>query len=457
MSEIGEEILIIKMYVGDFNNENIGHEIINFFKTDNGEEYIYIPAYGGMGKGHYKKINYIILTTGIENDRVKVLAMAEIDRDDEIINQIDLEKEHGDEKINQLQKEIIDEKDIRYGNQKLYDIMQYNKGDSKAIYISYKVKKILRVKKDIFICNHSYAEENNPKVLNNPEKYIILNDIVKTKIRQLPSQKMYAIISENAEKNNYESIKQLLENDNLEAEDTTEKVNIERYSKKNSVNFLHMCQKENEEQIYTNMLYYWFTRKINEHSMFELFVMDFMKQQGIKKIPIDDYSLSKESKSGSGRMDMLAQSSKNVIIIENKIKAKLHHVDKENKTTQLSKYIDDVHKGKYKNDDENEEKRNIYGIIFIPNYNLSQIENEIENLEENYEKIKKIYRIVTYDNLYEFFKKYENNISLKNDLFYKYYEDFLNALYSQHYNNINDKLREDREIKFVNAIKMLNK
>lgn len=190
MSEIGEEILIIKMYVGDFNNENIGHEIINFFKTDNGEEYIYIPAYGGMGKGHYKKINYIILTTGIENDRVKVLAMAEIDRDDEIINQIDLEKEHGDEKINQLQKEIIDEKDIRYGNQKLYDIMQYNKGDSKAIYISYKVKKILRVKKDIFICNHSYAEENNPKVLNNPEKYIILNDIVKTKIRQLPSQKM---------------------------------------------------------------------------------------------------------------------------------------------------------------------------------------------------------------------------------------------------------------------------
>ncbi len=48
MKEIGEEILIVKMYVGDFNNENIGHEIINFFKTDDNEEYIYVPAYGGM-------------------------------------------------------------------------------------------------------------------------------------------------------------------------------------------------------------------------------------------------------------------------------------------------------------------------------------------------------------------------------------------------------------------------
>ena len=32
MKEIGEEVLIVKMYVGEFNNENIGHEIINFLK-----------------------------------------------------------------------------------------------------------------------------------------------------------------------------------------------------------------------------------------------------------------------------------------------------------------------------------------------------------------------------------------------------------------------------------------
>ena len=51
-----------------------------------------------MRAGHYEKINYIIFTTGLENNRVKVLAMAEIDRNDEIIKKIDIEKERGDEK-----------------------------------------------------------------------------------------------------------------------------------------------------------------------------------------------------------------------------------------------------------------------------------------------------------------------------------------------------------------------
>ena len=467
MKEIGEEILIVKMYVGDFNNENIGHEIINFFKTDDNEEYIYVPAYGGMGAGHYEKINYIIFTTGIENNRVKVLAMAEVDRDDEIMNKIDIEKEHGDEKISKTQRDIIDKKNITYGKQKLYDIMKYNKGNTEAIYITYKVCKILKAKKDIYICNDSFAKKNQ-QVVKKPEKYIILKDTVKKikdnkieeKIRQLPSQKMYAIINQNKEKNNYESMKQLLENDNWEKEDTTEKVNIEKYSKENNINFLHMCQKEDDEQIYTNMLFYWFTRKIDEHSMFELFVSDFiMNSKEIKKFPVDNYSLYKESKSGSGRMDMLAIGSKNIIIIENKIKAQLHHVDKEKGTTQLSDYISDVENGKYKKDDENNQKeqRKILGMIFIPNYNVLQIENEIKNLEKDYKEIKEIYRIITYDDLYNFFKAYKNDIRLKNDLFYKYYEDFLDTLHNQHYDNINDKLREDIEIKFINAIKILNK
>ena len=64
---------------------------------------------------------------------------------------------------------------------------------------------------------------------------------------------------------------------------------------------------------------------------------------------------------------------------------------------------------------------------------------------------------LNYDDLYNFFKAYKNDIRLKNDLFYKYYEDFLDTLHNQHYDNINDKLREDIEIKFINAIKILNK
>ena len=215
MSERKEEILIVKMYVGDFNNENIGHEIINFFKTDDGEEYIYVPAYGGIGKGHYKNINHIIFTTGIEDNKLKILAKAEIDREDEVINEIQIEKEYGDENINDKQKKIIDRKNITYGKQKLYNIMQYNQGSDKAIYITYKVKKILKSQKDIYICNASYKEEHIEEVKEDPQKYIILKDKVngKDKERQIPKQKMYAIINQKEEPNNYESMLKLLRYD----------------------------------------------------------------------------------------------------------------------------------------------------------------------------------------------------------------------------------------------------
>ncbi len=42
--------------------------------------------------------------------------MAEVDRDDEIMNKIDIEKEHGDEKISKTQRDIIDKKNIHMEN-----------------------------------------------------------------------------------------------------------------------------------------------------------------------------------------------------------------------------------------------------------------------------------------------------------------------------------------------------
>ncbi|MBQ5777031.1 MAG: hypothetical protein IIW06_08615 [Bacteroidaceae bacterium] len=41
-SKVG--IVINRMYVGDYLSENLGHEVINFFKADNGRHYIYLNA-----------------------------------------------------------------------------------------------------------------------------------------------------------------------------------------------------------------------------------------------------------------------------------------------------------------------------------------------------------------------------------------------------------------------------
>ena len=57
-------ILINKMYTGSYlddnDGNNIGHEIINFFKADDGNNYIYITPYGKANNGD--NIKYILLT-----------------------------------------------------------------------------------------------------------------------------------------------------------------------------------------------------------------------------------------------------------------------------------------------------------------------------------------------------------------------------------------------------------
>lgn len=52
MAKRNKEILISKMFVGEYNEENIGHEVINFFKPDgfNDKSYLYIAPYGKIDK-----------------------------------------------------------------------------------------------------------------------------------------------------------------------------------------------------------------------------------------------------------------------------------------------------------------------------------------------------------------------------------------------------------------------
>lgn len=71
-----DTILINIMYTGDYTNENIGHEIINLYKTDNGENYIYISPYGKMHKDRYDKVETVLLARPAGKNRLEIIAKA---------------------------------------------------------------------------------------------------------------------------------------------------------------------------------------------------------------------------------------------------------------------------------------------------------------------------------------------------------------------------------------------
>ena len=74
-----KEILLNIMYTGAYlenENANIGHEIINLFKADNGNNYIYVLPYGLMSKKHNDKIKTILLVRRCNSKIIEILAKA---------------------------------------------------------------------------------------------------------------------------------------------------------------------------------------------------------------------------------------------------------------------------------------------------------------------------------------------------------------------------------------------
>ena len=69
-----DTILINIMYTGDYTNKNIGHEIINLYKTDKGENYIYISPYGKLADDKYGGVSTVLLARPAEKGRLEIIA-----------------------------------------------------------------------------------------------------------------------------------------------------------------------------------------------------------------------------------------------------------------------------------------------------------------------------------------------------------------------------------------------
>ena len=160
----------------------------------------------------------------------------------------------------------------------------------------------------------------------------------------------------------------------------------------------------------------------------------------------DEFELKKEKSLKHGRMDLFAISKDKAIIIENKIQSGLNGIDKDEGTSQLKNYIEGINKD-YKIDENK-----IYGVIFIPDYNVNFLNKEMQKHEKK--EIIKYYTPITYSELFEFFNRKEIIRMLKKDLYFNgYYEDFLRCIKNHTFSNISEKNKTEMERKFIYAIK----
>lgn len=145
-------IVLNRMFSGSYLEDNIGHEIINLYQSDNGdqsdngENYIYLSPDGNFDAKYKDRIAYVILTQDNGTNQDKVVGLAEIDCD---------VYQHGDTILKQIN--YIVKHNVKYGGTYAHIPFMANKSQQDII-IDFKAKVLYQPTKEIII---DYSAKRN--------------------------------------------------------------------------------------------------------------------------------------------------------------------------------------------------------------------------------------------------------------------------------------------------------
>lgn len=392
-------ILLNKQFIGEWlnNEENIAHEIIDFFLDDNNNYYVYNVPHGECrediwingtneelrtGKEKYVA-KYLILSNKFSNNILNIKYVIELKEKlhNWKIKENEIEKENNWIK----NRKLIEKLNIKYGNKFLYQVFN-EKTDGTQFHVTFRAKCIYKA-----------------------------NQPLKIKLEQQNFQRNRGYIQEDIHSQDYNNILNLitvaLKDNRLEIFnlDKVPKTNI-NYN--NNKTFLDFTMINDNEQIFTNMIWSIFNYK----DIFNHFCNDFIFKKNINKQNTQNikFNVVKEKKVKNGRIDIFASSNIYDVIIENKIHSGLNGIKKEDSCTQLKIYYDYISKQR--------QKKPIC-FILIPNYKKEDI---LEEINKSDKKMKNIFRVITYKEIYIFLEKcIKQQILDSQYIYFRYLNDLL--------------------------------
>lgn len=339
------EIVINRMYAGDYLSNNLGHEVINMFAADNGNHYLYLNAKGNFDKKRH--IGYMFLVKYAGNRRVEVLAMAK-----------NLEMAPGananmPQTLSEEKKEIFDgqrefilKEGIKYGGVPLLNI--FNGAEQQNIFVTFKVgaNSFFKPVKRMFI---SYKNSDNTCENLGPAKGDIEINLANTNFAST-SLKQYITANSGKDEESsvadYNKLANLISNGSFWKEFNEGVVpNTEHCKRVDSL--FDICKIKDDENVFSNAICYFmqlypelWSKFLNEvlgksEKHFSLNSMFTVKRE---------YSITDENgnESLSGKIDLLIESGNAVIAIENKILSNINRIDSDDKNkgeSQLTRYL----------------------------------------------------------------------------------------------------------------------
>ena len=432
-------IVLNRMYVGDYLSTNLGHEVINLFKADNGNHYVYLNSTGNFASVHKGKIGYMLFVKYHKEDEMEVIGMAteleEVVGSDQSLGQ---NYKTLNKTIHAAQKEFIENEPdggVKYGGVSILDI--FNNAEQQSIFITYKAGKVYKPVKELRIFLR-YGENAQNEVVGNNHYFAL-------KSYNLPKTSLKSYIypdnleAKNADYNNI--LDSLIKNTGLWTSKGIEKVNVENAQIQQDVSIFDICQIQNDENRFSNALAYFMMQK-----KYRELWQKFFAQRGIElgkdytvtreeDANIKDSEWDNDNKPGGGRIDLLIKDDKNIIVIENKIKSDINTKKSDKGSiTQLNRYVNYV---EWLIKHSEGEKPTPHFVILTPQYNIPEVG----------EDMKKIYSIITYHDLYYFLLKNKSVFEMDRN-----FVDFHDAMFRHTHNNVNDYLYYEMMEKFVMRI-----
>ena len=384
------EIVLNRLFAGSFLDDNIGHEIVNMYKADNGANYLYIQPYGTYHMAHAGKIGYVLLVRGISGKQtVEVLGLATglTEMYDPSLTPTEMREQH---------KQDIAKEQVSYGRRSILDIFDRSKekDEIQPVYLSMKAEKVMRPARKVYIVY------KGGKGVDDPDAVIVrLENTNQAKC----SLKQY--FTEND--GDYERIKALIDKKDLWTIDT-QKVEDNPQVEIEEDSFWNVCGIEDYELAWSSALAY-FMRKYPE------LIVDFAKE--VLRTDVKPfYQVERET----DNVDILLENDEEIVVIENKITSKINGIQiKDDKLvgTQLMKYYlkaleracepkDDHSQSLDGQSCKNHPPKKVSCFILAPNYNTIELDKYDTPFDDSDKsemfRCKEHYRQITYRDVYQF-------------------------------------------------------
>jgi len=346
---MSKEILINQLFAGKYleEGENIGHEVINLFKDDNGYNNLYITPSGSVS-GH--DIEFIIFVRNTsKRTTVEIIGVA------------------GD--IQEISGKDMNA--VTYAGVSLDRIFNSNlyhgESDISSQHVTFRAGSFRVPSKPIYLTlDNDFSADEFILHLNSKKRVII-------------PQGMRMYYSEDKDLIAYSQLKDLVGNDELWIdENSTEKLYPDGVVQNQAPTFLEVIKKEDDENIFSNLFSYFFEYSHQEFIKFALELLDIPDMNSA-------FSIYRETKY---RTDIWIESEEDIIVIENKINSGVNGIKED--SSQLNKYIKEA--------DQEAKKSNkkTHYYIFAPDY---------ASLDLSKFGVEDVFKTVNYSKIYDFFIK----------------------------------------------------